>query len=129
MPFVVNQPTQILDISLDPIDWAFTAADLMTFGKASEILEPLHALADRLPLRPGGFDPVFTSIKLANLFTLGQAAEQLCISKRSLEEFFLVFHFDQYYTTITGSLLTWRQIQDWLDEASLPAFVKTGVSS
>lgn len=129
LPFVVNQPTKILDISLDPLDWAFKAADLLTLGKASGYLEPLHALTDRLPLRPGGFDPVFTGIELANLFTLGQAAKQLCISKRALEEFFLVFHFGQYYTTMTGSLLTWRQIRNWLDEAALPEFVKTGVSS
>ncbi len=129
LPFVVNRPTRILDVSLDPIDWAFKAADLMTFGKASELLEPLHSFADRLPLRPPGFDPVFTSITLANLFTLGQASKQLCISKRALEQFFLVFHFSQYYTTVTGSLLTWRQIGDWLDTANLPEFVKTGVSS
>ena len=129
MPFVVNQPTKILDISLDPLDWAFKFANLVTLGRASQLLEPLHFALDQLPLRPGGFDPVFTSIELINLFTLGQASKQLCISKRALEEFFLIFHFNQYYTMITGSLLTWRQIRDWLDARSLPEFVKTGVST
>jgi hypothetical protein len=126
MPFVVNRPTQILSISLDPLDWAFRTAEVLTLGRASRFLEPLHAAFDALPWRPGGFDPVFTSIELVNLFTLGQASRVLCVSKEQLEKFFLVFHFDQYYTMITGSLLTWRQIGNWQDPADVPAWVKTG---
>lgn len=126
MPFVVNRPTKILNLSLDPIDWGFKAAEILTLGRANRLLEPLHAAFQGLPGRPGGFDPVFTSIDLLNLATLGQASRQLCISRRQLEEFFLVFHFDQYYTMITGSLLTWRQVQNWLDEAAIPEWVKTG---
>jgi hypothetical protein len=129
MPFVVNRPTQILSISLDPLDWGFKAAEILTLGRASRFLEPLHAAFDSLPWRPGGFDPVFTSIDLLNLFTLGQASRQLCISKDQLEKFFLAFHFDQYYTMITGSLLTWRQIRDWQDPATIPLWVKMGRSA
>lgn len=129
MPFVVNRPTQILSISLDPLDWALRATDVLTCGLARPLLEPLHEALDDLPGRPGGFDPVFASVDLANLFTLGQASRQLCISKDQLEKFFLVFHFDQYYTMITGSLLTWRQIGNWQDPASIPDWVKTGRSA
>ncbi len=129
MPFVVNRPTHILDISLDPLDWAFRAARLLTLGRADRLLEPLHAAIDSLPWRPGGFDPVFAGIDLANLLTLGLADRLLCISKEQLEKYFLVYHFDQYYTMITGSLLTWRQIPNWLDPARIPAWVKTGRSS
>jgi hypothetical protein len=129
MPFVVNRPTRILDISLDPLDWGFRAAELLTLGRASKLLDPLHAAFDDLPFRPGGFDPVFTGIELANLFTLGLAGRLFCISKEQLEKFFLVFHFDQYYTMITGTLLTWRQVPDWLDPAGIPEWVKTGRSS
>lgn len=129
MPFVVNRPTKILDISLDPLDWALTTASALSGGRTDPLLEPIHAALDRLPWRPGGFDPVFTGIDLLNLFTLGQASRRLCISKEQLEKIFLIFHFDQYYTMITGSLLTWRQIRDWLDTASLPAWVRTGRSS
>jgi hypothetical protein len=126
MPFVVNRPTEILSISLDPLDWAFRTAELLTLGRASRLLEPLHAAFDGLPWRPGGFDPVFGSIDLANLLTLGQASRVLCISREQLEKFFLVFHFDQYYTMITGSLLTWRQVRNWQDPAQIPDWVKTG---
>jgi len=129
MPFVVNRPTQILSISLDPLDWFFRGAEILTFGLAKPLLEPLHAALDDLPGRPGGFDPVFASIDLANLLTLGQASRQLCISKDQLEKFFLVFHFEQYYTMITGSLLTWRQVRDWRNPADIPDWVKTGKSS
>ncbi len=128
MPFVVNRPSKILDLSLDPVDWAFRAAQLLTLGGSDPVLEPLHYALDEFLPSPG-FDPVFTAIDLANLLTLGQASQRLCISREQLEKFFLVFHFDQYYTMITGSLLTWRQIPDWLDPARIPAWVKTGVSS
>jgi hypothetical protein len=129
MPFVVNRPTSILNISLDPLDWGFYAAQLLTCGRADRLLEPLHAALDSLPFRPGGFDPVFTGIDLVNLFTLGLAGRLLCISKDQLEKFFLVYHFEQYYTMITGSLLTWRQVPDWLDPTTIPLWVKTGRSS
>lgn len=129
MPFVVNRPTEILSISLDPLDWAFRTTEILTGGLARPLLEPLHEAFEGLPGRPGGFDPVFASIDLANLLTLGQASRQLCISKEQLEKFFLVFHFDQYYTMITGSLLTWRQIRDWRNPADIPVWVKTGRSS
>ena len=129
MPFVVNRPTQILSISLDPLDWAIRGAEILTGGLAKPLLEPLHAVLDGLPGRPGGFDPVFASIDLANLLTFGQASRQLCISKDQLEKFFLVFHSEQYYTMITGSLLTWRQVDDWLDPANIPLWVQTGRSA
>jgi hypothetical protein len=129
MPFVVNRPSKILNLSLDPLDWGFRAAEILSLGRAAPWLEPIHAALSRLPCRPDGFDPVFTGIDLLNLLTLGQASRQLCISKEQLEKLFLIFHFDQYYTMITGSLLTWRQISDWLDPAAIPLWVKTGVSS
>ena len=130
MPFVVNRPTEILSISLDPLDWAFSVAERLLPGRASRLLEPLHAAFDGLPGRPNlAFDPVFGSIDLINLLTLGQASRTLCISKEQLEKFFLVFHFRQYYTMITGSLLTWRQIRNWQNPADIPEWVRTGRSS
>jgi hypothetical protein len=129
MPFVVNRPTQILSISVDPLDWAFSVAELLLPG-AKSFLEPLHEAFDDLPGRPNlSFDPVFGSIELINLLTLGQAGRTLCISKNDLEKFFLIFHFNQYYTMITGSLLTWRQVRDWTNPADIPEFAKTGRSS
>jgi hypothetical protein len=37
-----------------------------------------------------------------------------------------VRHFLQHYQTIVGSLLTWRSIADWCDEAALPEWVRRG---
>lgn len=128
MPFVVNRPTEILSISLDPLDWAFSAAELLPGARS--LLEPLHEVFKNLPGRPNlAFDPVFGSIDLINLLTLGQASRTLCISKDQLEKSFLVFHFQQYYTMITGSLLTWRQIRDWQNPADIPEWVRTGRSA
>src|SRR5947209_6047357 len=82
-----------------------------------------------LPTSFGSFDPVYTSVSLANLLTANQAAEQFCISREQLEKDFLAQHFTQHYTTIVGSLLTWRQIPNWLDAQALPEWVVTGRSS
>jgi hypothetical protein len=64
-----------------------------------------------------------------NAFTAGQSADLFCISKEQLERTFLLQHFMQHYETAAGSLFTWRQVRDWLDEASIPQWVKTGRSS
>lgn len=126
MAFAANRPTRVLDVSLDPVDWSFSLADLMSLGWASHALAPLREALDRRPLRLGGFDPVSAYIALANGLSGGLAARELCISKERLEKDFLVQHFDQHYQMLVGALLTWRQIPDWLDEANLPDWVRTG---
>jgi hypothetical protein len=75
------------------------------------------------------FDPVYSFVSLANTLTANQAAQTLCISREQLNKDFLAQHFMQHYVTIVGSLLTWRQIPDWLDRAALPEWVITGRSS
>ena len=77
----------------------------------------------------GGFDPLSTAVDLANLFSAGQAKRRFCISREQLEKTFLLKHFDQHYQMINGALQTWREIPDWRNDAALPAWVKTGVSS
>jgi hypothetical protein len=132
MPFVVDRARAVANLNLDPVDWLFLTAEAATLGWASPYLSPLRRAAELLPFRWGraiSFDPVFTGIDLLNLATLGQAARRLCISREQLEKLFLIFHYDQYYTMMTGSLLTWRQIADWRDEASLPEWVLSGRSA
>lgn len=129
MPFVVNRPRRILNLSLDPLQWAITGTEIATLGLAKPFLAPFQTVVDRLPLNQLGFDPIFGSIALLNLFTFGQAAQQYCISRQQLEKIMLIYHFNQYYTMITGSLLTWRQIENWLDTANLPRWVIDGRSS
>jgi hypothetical protein len=127
MVFVANRPERIVNLSLDPINWGFTLADLLSFGLTSPFLAPVKGVLDRLPFRGGNVDPVYAFVWLANALTGGQAAQQLCISKDELDKQFLVKHFWQHYQTIAGSLHTWRQIPNWLDSAALPQWVLTGV--
>jgi hypothetical protein len=75
------------------------------------------------------FDPVSSYISLANLLTADRASHDFCISREQLEKDLLAQHFTQHYATIVGSLLTWRQIPDWLDSAALPEWVVKGKSS
>lgn len=129
MTFVVNRPQRIANVSLDPVNWGFRFADLFSFGLTSRLLAPVKDAFERLPTSVGSFDPVSTYVSLVNALTGNWAGRELCISREQLEKEFLAQHFMQHYTTIVGSLLTWRQIPDWLDSARLPEWVVTGRSS
>ncbi len=129
MTFVANRPDSVINLPLDPIDWGVGMADMMSFGMASRFLDPFREALSGRPRLESGFDPVLTYVRLANLMTGGEAARQLCISKRQLEIDFLVQHFRQHYQTIANSLMTWRQIRNWLDRESLPNWVITGKSA
>jgi hypothetical protein len=129
MIFVADRPERIANVSLDPVGWGFGLADLFSFGLTSRLLAPVEDAFARVPTSAGSFDPVFGFVSLANALTADRAAQQLCISREQLEKDFLAQHFIQHYVTIVGSLLTWRQIPDWLDGASLPEWVVAGKSS
>jgi hypothetical protein len=129
MVFVANRPGSIASVSIDPVDWSLWTADWLSGGAASRALRPIRDVLDRRPVRLGTIDPIYSYVTLANALTGGQAARQLCISREALDKQFLVQHFKQHYQTLVGSLLTWRQIPDWTDEASLPEWVITGASA
>jgi len=125
--FVVDRPQRVLRIDIDPVGWTYRVADLLSAGLVSRLAGPFRPLLERFPVRIPDFDPVTTYIALANLFTAGLAERQFCISLKQLEKEMLVQHFMEHYRLIVGSLLTWRQIPDWLDTERLPAYVVTGI--
>jgi hypothetical protein len=127
--FVVNRPERILNLSLNPVTWSLTLADLVSFGLSSQFVEPVQGMLAQLPFRGVSLDPVFGSIALLNWLTGGLAARELCISRDDLDKEFLVQHFMQNYDLIVGSLQTWRQIPDWLDSAGLSEWVVKGISA
>jgi hypothetical protein len=125
--FVANRPDRILNLSLDPVTWSATFADLVAPGVTGRLM-PRDLRAGRPGLfRGAGFDPVLSSVRLLNWITGGLAASELCVTKAELERRFLVQHFMQHYQTMEGALVTWRRIPDWLDQANLPQWVTTGV--
>lgn len=126
--FVVNRPNRIARVDIDPIDWSFRLADMMTFGTASRVMSPVKEIADILPLRVSGLDPISTYIWMANTITGGMAGRRLGHSKTVLEKRMLVQHFMQHYEMLTSSLLVWRMVGDWTDEDRLPAFCREGVA-
>lgn len=127
--FVANRPKHITNISIAPLSWAASLANTVTLGIAASFIDSLQPTLNRFPFRLGTIDPISLGVNVANLATGNQAARQLCISREQLEKTFLVKHFDQHYEMINGALQTWREIPDWTNEASLPEWVKTGVSS
>jgi len=129
MVFVVNRPGHIAHVNIDPFQWTLQAADLFSLGLTSRLLGPLREVIDQWTFPVGSFDPVYGYIALVNGLTTGWAGRTLCISKEQLDKDFLLQHFSQHYQAIVGSLLTWRQIADWLDTPNLPEWVITGRSS
>jgi hypothetical protein len=129
MVFVANRPASVASVSIDPIDWGIWTANWLSGGAIWQVLRPIRDVLDRRPVRLGTVDPIYGYLTLANALTGGQAAQQLCISRDALDKQFLVQHFKQHYQTAVGSLLTWRQIADWTDDASLPQWVRSGESA
>lgn len=127
MAFVSNRPQRIVNISLDPADWAKRFGELATGGARPFWLRSLEALSRRSPLRRLVVDPVYGSIDAANLLTAGLARRLLCISRRTLEEEFLIKHFEQHYQTVATALRTWRQVPDWSNTAALPEQARLGI--
>src|SRR6185503_18423195 len=119
MAFVVNRPERIMNVSLDPVNWGVKFADLFSFGYGSRFLAPVEETRPKLPTSTVGFDPVSWYVSLANVLTGNLAGQRLCISREQLEKSLLAQHFKQHYATLVGSLLTWRQIPDWLDSSQL----------
>jgi len=128
MVFVADRPQRVANIPIDPVNWSFSLADLFSFGLASRLLSPVKNMLDKIPTNVTTVDPVFPTISLVNALTSNQAAETLCISRETLEVEFLVKHFMQHYETLVGSLLTWRQVPDWLDSAAIPEWIAAGRS-
>ncbi len=128
MTFVANRPERIVNLPLNPVNWAFRFADLMSLGTASRFLTPFRDAIGRWSPGEANVDPVYGFISLANLMTSGLAAQDLCISRDQLDRDFLVRHFMQHYQAIAGSLATWRLVCDWLDTAELPEWIVTGKS-
>jgi hypothetical protein len=76
------------------------------------------------------FDPVMTYISFINLVTGGLAKDQLCAALEALEKNpMLLTHFREHYYLLSGALMTWRKVQNWLDPAKVPEGVKEGTIS
>src|SRR5262249_8043940 len=129
MTFVANRPTAVASIPLDPVRFGCDALDILSRGASSALTAPLRSFTAQSPLSGVTFDPVYTFITLANLMTAGYAARELCISREQVEKLLILLHFNKHYQAVAGSIQTWRQIRNWLDEASLPRWVVTGEST
>lgn len=121
MEFCVNQPDRVLNPAFNPMSYAVKVADALSFGMATDAL-------DRLPrgIKAALTDPIFGSIAAANLATLGRAGKDLNLSQKGVMKLFLYYHFLVIYRLVANSLVTWRQIPDWLDTKALPEWIIKG---
>jgi hypothetical protein len=129
MVFVSNRPEHVLSIDLDPVSWGFDLADLMTFGFTSQLFGTFRGVFERFSPRIENVDPVTTYITLVNLLTGGLARQTLCASLETLEKNpMLVTHFMEHYSLLSGALVTWRKVQNWLNPADIPESVREGIT-
>lgn len=127
--FVANRPTRVANLPLNPLEWGYQAASLLTLGTSRYVLAPFRQAWQLVPGSGLSIDPVQIGIGAVNLLTAGLARQELCVSLETLEREFLVIHFQQHYQTLVGSLQTWRQIPDWLAPGDqLPPWVVQGTS-
>lgn len=126
--FVVNRPNKIANVDVAPLEWGFQLADIMTFNMASRLMAPMKTVAERLPMRVNGVDPISAYIWMANALTGGLAEKRFGISKSVLEKRMLVQHFMQHYEMLINSLLVWRTVPDWTDHDRLPAYCRPGMA-
>jgi hypothetical protein len=124
--FVANQPEQVVNVEVDPLRWGLAAANVFSLGMARRLFEQIEPPRRQVEREGLSFDPVLAYIGFANWISGGLAAETLCISREQLYKEFLVQHFMQHYSTLSGSLFVWRLVPDWLDEQALPKRVRTG---
>jgi hypothetical protein len=129
MTFVSDQPEKIMNLKIDPVNWSFALADMMSFGMTSRVFKPIKELLTEMPFKAENVDPTIPALNFLNSVTGGQAGENLGLQKETLYKGFLTQHSMQHYQTLLGSLRTWRQIPDWLDKEGLPAWVISGESS
>lgn len=124
MDFVTPQPPQIVEF--EPVEWSFRLADLFTFGTASVVLAPLKRLLEGFE---PSIDPVYTSVRLLNLLTLGVASDDYCINKEQLFKLLMVLHFTDAFHMFDFTASHFRLVPDWTDEASLPEWAREGTYS
>lgn len=126
IPWVTNQPTKILNIPLNPLRLGLDLANSVTGGAGNRLLGMLPDAFRRLAGPSPGFDPVMGFIPVANLLTGGWAADELCISRRRLDQEMLFLHSAENYRTVVNTLPVWKQVPDWLDANRIPAWIKRG---
>jgi|SRR6266851_832294 len=124
---VVNRPRSILDMDLNPVALGLGLADLLSFGFASQLLSPVSGVLEKFSPRIGNFDPVTTYMSLVDKLSAGISVEQLCVSMETVEKQMLLESFIRHYDLIVGSIVTWRQTQNWLDPAQLPQQALSGM--
>jgi hypothetical protein len=124
MDFVTPQPPQILEFK--PVEWSFRIADLFTFGAASTLLAPVKRVLEGFE---PDIDPVYTSVRLLNLLTLGVAADDYCITKEQLFKLLMVLHFTDAFNMFTMTASHFRMVPDWTDTQSLPDWARYGTFS
>jgi hypothetical protein len=126
MVFVANRPTRILRVDIDPFGWLFRVSDLVSLGLASRVAGPLRLAVESSPVRIEDVDLMSGYIDGAAIATAGYSRRDLCITRTQLERDMLLQHFMEHYRLISGSLLAWRQVPDWLDVGMLPQTALTG---
>lgn len=126
MVFGANQLTYIFKLNVNPLVWPLRAAEAVSLRLAPGLTKPLQGVIDALPLSDFSIDVIFDSVRALDVLTLGEAAKRYCISVEQIQKDVLIKHDMVFYNMIANTLRIWRQVRDWTDAASIPAWVRYG---
>lgn len=119
---VANRPTRLLNFR--PLALSLELADVLSLGLFSPLLRRLRRVLERLNLPP--IPLLFTFANLANTLSGGLAAYQWCVSREQIYREVMATHYFSLENLVFQTLSVWNSVGDWLDEASLPQWIREG---
>lgn len=126
MVFSANQLTYLLKLAVNPLVWPLRTAEALSLRVAPQLTRPLQRIIDALPLGDVSVDLIFDTVRALDVVTLGEAARLYCISTEQIQKDVLIKHDMVFYSMIADTLRIWRQVRDWTDAASIPAWIRFG---
>jgi hypothetical protein len=124
--FAMRQPERIFNLPLNPLVGAVELARFFSPASAAGALDAVGSALRQLPLGDRGFDPVQAGMWMANAFTGGWTARELCYSREWLLIQMLFEHCTLRDQEILNALQTWSYVANWLDPQKVPKWVRTG---
>lgn len=122
MNFITPVPARILNLT--PVSLAFGVADVLSFNTASKVFAPLKTLLQSIE---PPVDPVYFSLDLINLLTLGIASEEFGLNRKTMFTSLMNLHFTDVYNMFNLAASHFAMVRDWTDTAALPDWATTGV--
>jgi hypothetical protein len=120
---ILARPKNLLNLSINPLDWGLQIADLATPVAARWFTKPAEKALKRLS-RPG-FGPLLASFSLLNPLIPKKGGSPLFGLKEHFEKEMLAKDALGLRQALLGTRMTWLQVTDWVN-GPIPPWVRQG---